>query len=55
MKDDYTKTVVMDINPNESKNQKPATAVAEKIQASISERNNASSEDDFIQTYSYLT
>lgn len=55
MNNDYINTVVMDVNPHDTSNKKPAAAVAEKIQASINERNETSSEEDFSQTYSYLT
>ena len=55
MNDEYISTVVMDDHPKNTTNKKPGANVAEKIQATIAERNEPSSEDDFTQTYSYLT
>ena len=54
MNEDYEKTLVMDVKPGSSDNQ-VAADVADKIQATIDERNDVSSEATFTQTYSYLT
>jgi len=55
MNDDHAKTLVMDIAPGTAGNKPSAAEVADKIQASIDERNDTSSDATFTQTYSYLT
>ncbi len=54
MKDEYVKTLVMDIT-SETPAKPSAAQIAEKIQATIDENNEVSLEVTFTQTYSYLT